>query len=167
MELEETTEMSHEETTDLLVKAWEIQSKLLDMTESAWGIIANAYGGEWDKAQNKDWHPAAIRWRDSYHEILHELLHDLPTPTEDAMVERMADEVHQVWCVWMEYMFGHGSLMSNNGPWVMNEVSKLRWARQMITPYAQLSEEEKQSDREIAQRYLDITLLKEVEDELR
>lgn len=31
--------------------------------ESAWGIIANAYGGNWDEAP-EDWRKAAERWRD-------------------------------------------------------------------------------------------------------
>jgi len=40
-----------------------------DALELAWGIIANAYGGDWNLA-NTDWHGAAIRWRDNYHENL-------------------------------------------------------------------------------------------------
>lgn len=33
--------------------------------ESAWGLIANAYGGDWDKASPKSgWKKAAERWRD-------------------------------------------------------------------------------------------------------
>ncbi len=75
---------------------------------------------------------------------------------KDPELERMADEVHQVWCGWMEYMFKQGSLMSDNTSWVMRDLPRLRWMRQMITPYAQLSEDEKRSDREIARRYLAI-----------
>ena len=82
---------------------------------------------------------------------------------ENSKLERMADEAHQVWCNWMEYMFKQGSTRSDNGPWIMNESAKRRWARQMITPYAQLSESEKASDRDIAKRYLDIALQKEKE----
>ena len=40
-------------------------AELLDSEESAWGIIANAYGGNWELA-NKEWREAAIRWRDKY-----------------------------------------------------------------------------------------------------
>lgn len=40
-----------------------------DALEAAWGIIANAHGGDWDKA-GKEWHDAAIRWRDNYHDNL-------------------------------------------------------------------------------------------------
>lgn len=41
-----------------------IQDGLL---EAAWGIIANAHGGDWDKATD-EWHSSAKRWRDLYHE---------------------------------------------------------------------------------------------------
>ena len=44
---------------------------LLDHLELAWGVIANANGGDWEKA-NKEWHDAAIRWRDEYHRILND-----------------------------------------------------------------------------------------------
>ena len=37
-----------------------------DLLEWAWAIIANANGGNWDKA-NSDWKEAAIKWRDVYH----------------------------------------------------------------------------------------------------
>lgn len=37
------------------------------LLESAWGIIANSYGGDWDKASD-EWIKAAERWRDKYHE---------------------------------------------------------------------------------------------------
>ena len=33
--------------------------------ELAWGLIANAYGGDWDSAP-EDWRKAAIRWRDEH-----------------------------------------------------------------------------------------------------
>lgn len=40
-----------------------------DLLESAWGIIANSYGGDWDRA-SPDWKRAAERWRDEYHKTL-------------------------------------------------------------------------------------------------
>ncbi len=36
-----------------------------DAIELAWGIIANAYGGDWDTAPIA-WRQAAKRWRDDY-----------------------------------------------------------------------------------------------------
>jgi hypothetical protein len=73
----------------------------------------------------------------------------------DPNLERMADEVHQVWTNWMRYMLGNGFPRPGGG-WIMNDDVYKRWQRQMNTPYAQLSEKEKESDREIARRYLDV-----------
>lgn len=36
-----------------------------DAVEIAWGIIANAHGGNWDEA-TPEWKAAAERWRDKY-----------------------------------------------------------------------------------------------------
>lgn len=33
--------------------------------ELAWGVIANAHGGDWDKA-SPEWKEAAENWRDKY-----------------------------------------------------------------------------------------------------
>jgi len=41
----------------------------VDLPEAAWGLIANAWGGNWDDA-DPEWRAAAIRWRDAYHESL-------------------------------------------------------------------------------------------------
>ncbi len=39
--------------------------KLQHDMEIAWGLIANAYGGDWDKASlGSGWKKAAERWRD-------------------------------------------------------------------------------------------------------
>lgn len=40
-----------------------------DLCELAWGVIANAYGGNWDNA-SEDWRGAAERWRDEWHRLL-------------------------------------------------------------------------------------------------
>lgn len=48
------------------------EQELRDELELAWGIIANAGGGDW-KTQTEVWQDAAKRWRDRYHVIL-----DLP-----------------------------------------------------------------------------------------
>ncbi len=42
-----------------------------DLLEAAWGLIANAYGGDWDQAaEASGWKQAAERWRDDYHRTL-------------------------------------------------------------------------------------------------
>lgn len=40
---------------------------LRDLAEAAWGIIANAGGGDWAR-ESPDWQEAAARWRDQYHD---------------------------------------------------------------------------------------------------
>lgn len=39
------------------------------MLEAAWGLIANANEGDWEKA-HPEWRAAAVRWRDAYHRTL-------------------------------------------------------------------------------------------------
>lgn len=40
-----------------------------ELLEAAWGIIANAWDGDWDRA-SVEWREAAERWRDGYHATL-------------------------------------------------------------------------------------------------
>lgn len=40
-----------------------VYGALMDALESAWGLIANVHGGDWDRA-SEEWREAAIRWRD-------------------------------------------------------------------------------------------------------
>lgn len=42
---------------------------LEDELEAAWGIIANAGGGDWQK-ESPEWREAAAKWRDRYHALL-------------------------------------------------------------------------------------------------
>ena len=54
--------------------------RLYDDMETAWGIITNAYGGDWDKA-SPEWKKAAERWRDeAWHRIVDKI--DLPEQLE-------------------------------------------------------------------------------------
>lgn len=42
-----------------------------ELLELAWGIIANAGGGNWEK-ETAEWQDAAVRWRDNYFKYLRE-----------------------------------------------------------------------------------------------
>lgn len=44
----------------------EMVAELNELLELAWGIIANANGGDWSRATH-EWQGAAVRWRDRYH----------------------------------------------------------------------------------------------------
>ncbi len=66
--------------------------------------------------------------------------------TEHELIEQLAAKEHAGWAHWMDYLFSvceplpDGSLVI---PFPLVE----RWQRQVTTPYARLSEREKQSDR--------------------
>ena len=53
---------------DAYVAQCEEVDRLEESEELAWGLIANAYGGNWDLAsETSGWKDAAVRWRDNYH----------------------------------------------------------------------------------------------------
>lgn len=156
MDPEDVANLTKEELTELLVGAWETNIKFGDMLETAWGIIAAA---DWDAPGHpQSWRMAAERWREGYHKNL-VLIEDNTTdkPEEEGLLlERMAEEIHIVWSGWLKYMFTKG--LWAQGQWTMEEFARQRWVRQMKTSYAQLSESEKDTDRHIAERYLNIAL---------
>ena len=80
---------------------------------------------------------------------------------EHEPVEELADKMHEIWTRWMAYMFSKNPF-NEDGTWTMPRFSAHRWQRQMNTPYIELTEEEKESDRELALEILD--LLREVKE---
>lgn len=64
------------------------------------------------------------------------------------MEEIMANKVHEVWCSWMSYVFSRS--VEEQGAVIIPKGLVDRWKRQINTPYEDLSEEEKTSDRVIA-----------------
>lgn len=68
----------------------------------------------------------------------------------------LADLCHKQWSGWMGYLFTKGHVESHIG-FVLNADSVERWRRQMVTPFKDLSEPEKESDRKEADKF--ITLL--------
>lgn len=79
------------------------------------------------------------------------------------LIEKLADYAHEAWSGWMKYMFDKGAI---NGFWQMSEAEAIgwtmpkelyqRWLRQSLTPYADLPESEKESDRKEARAILAI-----------
>lgn len=76
--------------------------------------------------------------------------------------EALAEYAHEAWSGWMKYMFRKGGFATFdvNGEsqtvYVMPAWAVERWKRQSETPYADLPETEKESDREEADRMLAI-----------
>jgi len=69
--------------------------------------------------------------------------------------EQLASIQHEVWVNWMKYLF---STCTENpdGSFVIPADKARRWHGQIATPYQELSEAEKDSDREQADRILEI-----------
>lgn len=69
-------------------------------------------------------------------------------------IEWLADKQHDIWAHWMRWMFDQGyELLGSPGAWVMPADKHERWDRQMWTDCAELSEQEKESDRKVVREF--------------
>ena len=69
--------------------------------------------------------------------------------------EPLADVSHDIWSHWMRWMFTTGAF-NDDGTWTMPAALVERWKRQMETSYTELTEREKDSDREQADKILTV-----------
>ena len=69
--------------------------------------------------------------------------------------EKLAELCHKQWSGWMLYLFGKGS-HTEAGTWIMPKWAVDRWTRQMAADYNELSEQEKDQDRDEADRFIKI-----------
>lgn len=74
----------------------------------------------------------------------------------DLLREALAAYAHEAWSGWMKYLFSKctfGSVMGDAHipSWLVD-----RWQRQLQTPYVDLPEEEKESDRAEADKMLEV-----------
>lgn len=69
--------------------------------------------------------------------------------------EKLAEYAHTAWSAWMKYLFGK-SKTTEHGAVEIPAWAVERWQRQMNTPYDQLSEAEKESDRAEADKMLSL-----------
>jgi hypothetical protein len=74
--------------------------------------------------------------------------------------EEKANKQHQIWSHWMRYMFtqcdfGLPSVLSSmeNGSCIIPKEKVDRWIKQMNTDYKDLTDEEKESDRNIVKKF--------------
>lgn len=75
--------------------------------------------------------------------------------SDDVLLEKFAEHAHDVWAKWMRYLFTCGR-QNKSGSFTMDKGSVERWKRQMNTSYADLPDGERDSDREIANEYLNL-----------
>jgi hypothetical protein len=69
--------------------------------------------------------------------------------------EPLADYAHSAWSGWMRYMFDKSTRNADGSVTIPPELVT-RWGRQMNTPYADLPEGEKESDRKEAQKIVEV-----------
>lgn len=69
------------------------------------------------------------------------------------MIEKLADMQHEIWSHWMRYLF---SICAEtiSGAIVISPDKVKHWTRQINTPYLELSEKEKESDRDQARKII-------------
>lgn len=85
---------------------------------------------------------------------------DVGLGDHEALVEKLAALAHSVWSSWIAYLFTsctkiyHRGENDNRSQYILHNDVRDRWERQMHTPYEELDEEEKDSDRLIAREYL-------------
>jgi hypothetical protein len=66
-------------------------------------------------------------------------------------IEKWAESEHDCWSDWMKYLFSKG--VESNGSFIIPKELVERWKRQMNTSYSELTEKEKQSDRDVVYKY--------------
>lgn len=69
------------------------------------------------------------------------------------LLEKLAAIEHERWAHWQQYVHGHCESTSD-GSLIIPATLAQRWQTQIDTRYADLSETEKDSDREQVRRYL-------------
>lgn len=84
----------------------------------------------------------------------------MPTPPSEAaddddLLEALAGAEHASWARWMEYLFSV-SERTEDGAYRIPLRSVRHWERQIRTPYRDLTEKEKESDRDEVRRILPI-----------
>jgi len=72
------------------------------------------------------------------------------------VVEKLADEVHDIWRNWMNYVFDVCVISDTHEGIVIPMKNVERWQRQMNTDYKDLPEEEKRSDIIIALKFMEL-----------
>ncbi|MGE0409903.1 MAG: hypothetical protein AB7P23_11665 [Amphiplicatus sp.] len=71
------------------------------------------------------------------------------------ILEDLADIEHQRWAHWQQYVHGKGMKL-DDGSLLLPPDLVAQWEKQISTPYKQLTEKEKESDREQVRKYLPI-----------
>ena len=71
----------------------------------------------------------------------------------EGLLDQLAAIEHQRWAHWQQYVHSKAQVQSD-GSLVIPADLVSRWQRQIDTPYSQLNEQEKESDRDQVRKYL-------------
>lgn len=75
-----------------------------------------------------------------------------PPQTEDELIEELAALEHERWAHWQRYLHSRCE-RRDDGSLVIPAALVRRWEAQIVTPYAELSDAEQDSDRVEVLRY--------------
>ena len=75
--------------------------------------------------------------------------------TDEELIEELAAVMHRSWSHWMRWIF-QVCKWNEDGSVLIPAEYVTRWKRQMATDYADLTEREKDSDRNQAQKIMDV-----------
>jgi len=106
----------------------------------------------WLNSEGKEDSPEAIELCER-----RDLLREKIIGRVEERAEQVAEVQHEIWSHWMKYLFSVSKLWGNGTVNIPAEKVQ-RWKRQMCTPYAELTEREKDSDREQANKVLEVLL---------
>jgi hypothetical protein len=82
----------------------------------------------------------------------------VPKKELEELVEVLAAVEHERWCHWQRFMHGKCIRQGDEGDLLIPADLVKRWEKQINTPYSQLSNKEKESDREQVRRYLPLII---------
>lgn len=77
--------------------------------------------------------------------------------THPESIDRLAAVEHERWAHWQKYVHDQGHLQPD-GSLLISPDLVARWQHQIVTPYGELTDKEKESDREQVRKYLPIVL---------
>ncbi len=78
-----------------------------------------------------------------------------PDEKSKTLQELVATEAHNIWCIWINYMMSDAKF-NPDGSLTIPAKTIDRWNRQIKTNYKDLPEDEKKSDIEIADKYIEL-----------
>lgn len=76
----------------------------------------------------------------------------------ETLKEDLSNLAHEQWSGWMQYLF-EKSIKNEDGTVTIPAWAVERWERQINTPYSELSEQEQNSDRNEADKFLEVIRL--------